>query len=126
MTDQDRIESIDLSLAFLPLATPVSDAKVLTGRQRPLTRVAFLFARVRTADGAEGLGFSYSKRAGGPGLYAHAREIAPELIGEDPSAAGRRDHAVPEGGGPGRATQAQPRTALRDGAARAPRRRLPA
>ena len=89
MTRPDRIGSIDLSLAFLPLATPISDAKVLTGRQKPLTRVAFLFARVRTADGAEGLGFSYSKRAGGPGLYAHAREVAPELIGEDPSDIGR-------------------------------------
>ena len=89
MTRQDRIESIDLSLAFLPLATPISDAKVLTGRQRPLTQVAFLFALVRTADGTGGLGFSYSKRAGGPGLYAHAREIAPELIGEDPSDIGR-------------------------------------
>ena len=89
MTGADRIDSIDLSLAFLPLATPVSDAKGLTGRQQPLTRVAFLFARVRTADGAAGLGFSYAKRAGGPGLYAHAREIAPELIGEDPSDIGR-------------------------------------
>ncbi len=29
----DRIEHVKLSLAFLPLATPVSDAKVLTGRQ---------------------------------------------------------------------------------------------
>ena len=33
MTRPDRIDSIDLSLAFLPLATPISDAKVLTGRQ---------------------------------------------------------------------------------------------
>ena len=89
MTRPDRIGSIDLSLVFLPLATPISDAKVLTGRQKPLTRVAFLFARVRTADGAEGLGFSYSKRAGGPGLYAHARDVAPELIGEDPNDIGR-------------------------------------
>jgi L-alanine-DL-glutamate epimerase-like enolase superfamily enzyme len=89
MTRPDRIDSVDLSLAFLPLAVPISDAKVLTGRQKPLTQVAFLFALVRTADGAEGFGFSYSKRAGGPGLYAHAREIAPELIGEDPSDIGR-------------------------------------
>src|ERR1700685_68075 len=89
MIRPDRIAAIDLSLAFLPLATRVSDAKVFTGRQKPLTRVAFLFARVAAADGAAGLGFSYSKRAGGPGLYAHAREIAPELIGEDPSDIGR-------------------------------------
>jgi L-alanine-DL-glutamate epimerase-like enolase superfamily enzyme len=81
----DAISSVTLSLAFLPLAAPVSDAKVLTGRQRPLTEVAFLFAEVRAESGAEGVGYSYAKRAGGPGLYAHATEIAPELIGEDPS-----------------------------------------
>jgi len=74
-----------VSLAFLPLAAPVSDAKVLTGRQRPLTEIAFLFAEVRAESGYEGVGYSYAKRAGGPGQYAHAREIAPALIGEDPS-----------------------------------------
>src|SRR5262249_42060886 len=81
----DRIESVQVSLAFLPLAAPVSDAKVLTGRQKPLTEVAFVFAEIRTRDGLEGLGFGYSKRAGGRGMYAHAKEIAATLIGEDPS-----------------------------------------
>ncbi|WP_046498352.1 L-talarate/galactarate dehydratase [Streptomyces odonnellii] len=85
----DRISAVRLSLVRLPLRTPVSDAKVLTGRQKPLTEVAFLFARISTEGGHEGLGFSYSKRAGGPGLYTHAREIAGELIGEDPSDTGR-------------------------------------
>src|SRR5206468_11130158 len=33
--------------------------------------------------------FSYSKRAGGPAQFAHAREVAPDLIGEDPSDIGR-------------------------------------
>jgi L-alanine-DL-glutamate epimerase-like enolase superfamily enzyme len=81
----DAISSVTLSLAFLPLAVPASDAKVLTGRQKPLTEVAFLFAEIRAESGCEGVGYSYSKRAGGPGQYAHAREIASELIGEDPS-----------------------------------------
>ncbi|WP_137925546.1 mandelate racemase/muconate lactonizing enzyme family protein [Cupriavidus sp. 2SB] len=81
----DAITSIRLSSCYLPLATPISDAKVLTGRQKPMTEVAILFAEIRTANGHEGLGFSYSKRAGGPGQFAHAREIAPTLIGEDPS-----------------------------------------
>jgi L-alanine-DL-glutamate epimerase-like enolase superfamily enzyme len=81
----DRIARLGLSLVILPLKAPVSDAKVTTGRQKPLTEVAFLFVEVETRDGLAGLGFSYSKRAGGPGLYAHAREIAPNLIGEDPS-----------------------------------------
>jgi L-alanine-DL-glutamate epimerase-like enolase superfamily enzyme len=81
----DRIEWIRLSLVFLPLATPISDAKVLTGRQKPLTEIAFLFAEVQTRDGHEGVGFSYSKRAGGPGQYEHAKELANNLIGEDPN-----------------------------------------
>jgi L-talarate/galactarate dehydratase len=85
----DRISQVRLSLAFLPLATPVSDAKVLTGRQRPLTEVAFLFAEIETAEGLSGIGFSYSKRAGGPGLYAHAREVGALLIGEDPNDIGK-------------------------------------
>ena len=81
----DRIEHVKVSRVALPLATPISDAKVLTGRQKPLTEVSMLFAEVRTREGREGLGFSYSKRAGGPGQFAHAQEIAPALIGEDPS-----------------------------------------
>jgi L-alanine-DL-glutamate epimerase-like enolase superfamily enzyme len=81
----DRIERIRLSLAFLPLASPVSDAKVAAGRQKPLTEVAFLFAEIDSAQGCAGFGFSYSKRAGGPGLYAHAKEIAPVLLREDPN-----------------------------------------
>lgn len=81
----DRIASIKLSLILLPLKTPISDAKVLTGRQRPLTEVAMLFAEIESERGHHGIGFSYSKRAGGYGLYAHAREIAPNLIGEDPN-----------------------------------------
>jgi L-alanine-DL-glutamate epimerase-like enolase superfamily enzyme len=85
----DRIDEVKLSLAFLPLKNPVSDAKVLTGRQKPLTEVAFLFCEIRTAGGQEGLGFSYSKRAGGPGQYAHAKEIGQLLIGEDPSDIGK-------------------------------------
>ncbi len=79
------IEQVKISLAFLPLATPVSDAKVLTGRQKPLTEVAIIFAEIRTRDGFEGVGFSYSKRAGGQGIYAHAKEIADNLLGEDPN-----------------------------------------
>ncbi|MFB4294009.1 mandelate racemase/muconate lactonizing enzyme family protein [Nonomuraea sp. ATR24] len=79
----DKIAAIRLSSVLLPLSTPVSDAKVLTGRQRPMTEVAFLFAEITTEGGHEGLGFCYSKRAGGPGQYAHARELAPELLGED-------------------------------------------
>jgi L-alanine-DL-glutamate epimerase-like enolase superfamily enzyme len=82
---RDRIEWIALSLALLPLKAAISDAKVLTGRQKPLTEVAFVFAEIETREGQGGVGFSYSKRAGGPGLYAHAKEVAPNLLGEDPN-----------------------------------------
>ncbi|MDQ2585040.1 L-talarate/galactarate dehydratase [Saccharothrix yanglingensis] len=85
----DRIASVTLSSVTLPLPTGISDAKVLTGRQRPMTEVAFLFAEIRTEAGLEGVGFGYAKRAGGPAQFAHAREVAPDLIGEDPSDIGR-------------------------------------
>jgi L-talarate/galactarate dehydratase len=81
----DHIDSVRLSSITLPLKTPISDAKVLTGRQKPMTEAAFLFAEVRTRAGHEGIGFSYSKRAGGPAQFAHAREVAPVLLGEDPN-----------------------------------------
>ena len=85
----DRVASVTLSSVTLPLPDAISDAKVFTGRQRPMTEVAFLFAEIRTEGGHEGIGFSYSKRAGGPAQFAHAREIAPDLIGCDPSDIGR-------------------------------------
>ncbi|NVO14878.1 MAG: mandelate racemase/muconate lactonizing enzyme family protein [Rhodoplanes sp.] len=88
-TADDRIAWIRLSSCFLPLGTPVSDAKVLTGKQKPMTEIAFLFAEIATTDGHRGLGLSYSKRAGGPGQFVHAKEIAPALIDEDPSDIGR-------------------------------------
>jgi L-talarate/galactarate dehydratase len=79
----DSISWVKISRAILPLPQPISDAKVLTGRQKPMTEISILFAEIATRAGHTGLGFSYSKRAGGAGQYAHAVEIAPELIGED-------------------------------------------
>jgi len=81
----DEIVWVRVSSCYLPLSQPISDAKVLTGRQKPMTEIAMLFAEIETRDGHRGLGFSYAKRAGGPGQFAHAKEIAPALIGEDPS-----------------------------------------
>ena len=85
LASEDRIAGVRLTSCYLPLATPISDAKVLTGRQKPMTEIAILFAQGLTEGGHRGLGFTYSKRAGGPGQFAHAREIAPALIGENPS-----------------------------------------
>jgi L-talarate/galactarate dehydratase len=81
----DRIDWVKLSLIYLPLANPISDAKVLMGKQKPLTEVAFVFAEIRTRDGFDGIGFGYSKRAGGRGMFAHAKEIADNLLGQDPN-----------------------------------------
>jgi L-alanine-DL-glutamate epimerase-like enolase superfamily enzyme len=83
MRTGDRIDRVRLSLAHLPPSS-ASDAKV-----PPLTEVAFLFTELGTTDGHAGLGFSYAKRAGGPALYAHAKEIVPLLLGEDPNDIGR-------------------------------------
>lgn len=85
----DSITEVTLSSIVLPLRNPISDAKVLTGRQKAMTEVVFLFVEIRTEQGHEGIGFSYSKRAGGPAQFAHAQEIAPVLIGEDPNDIGK-------------------------------------
>ncbi|WP_303396123.1 MULTISPECIES: hypothetical protein [unclassified Rhodococcus (in: high G+C Gram-positive bacteria)] len=44
----DRIVEVTLSSIVLPLKNPISDAKVLTGRQKAMTEVVFLFAEIRT------------------------------------------------------------------------------
>ena len=54
----DRIAWVRVSSCMLPLATPISDAKVLTGRQKPMTEIAMLFAEVQAAGGHQ--------RRGGP------------------------------------------------------------
>jgi|SRR5690625_293451 len=82
---REAIRWVRLSSVTLPLKDAISDAKVFTGRQRPMTEVVLLFAEVRTTSGLEGIGFSYSKRAGGPAQYAHAKEVADRLLGQDPS-----------------------------------------
>ncbi|MFI9503515.1 mandelate racemase/muconate lactonizing enzyme family protein [Nocardia sp. NPDC052566] len=85
----DEITGVTVSSVTVPLRTGISDAKVLTGRQRPMTEVAVLVAEIETAGGYGGVGLSYAKRAGGPGQFAHARELAPVLLGADPSDIGK-------------------------------------
>lgn len=84
MRTGDRIDRVRLSLVYLPIQSSPGDATA-----PPLTEVAFLFTELGTTDGHAGLGFSYAKRAGGPALYAHAKEIVPSLLGEDPNDIGR-------------------------------------
>jgi L-talarate/galactarate dehydratase len=81
----DSLRHIKLSHVVLPLDQPVSDAKVLTGRQEPLTETVLLFVEIASEDGHKGMGFSYSKRAGGRAQFEHLKEIAEVAIGQDPS-----------------------------------------
>ena len=83
--ETDTISSIKLSKVILPLSNPISDAKVIKGRQLPLSSVALLITQIYTHEGHEGLGFSYSLRTGGEAQFAHAYEIADIIIGEDPN-----------------------------------------
>ncbi len=85
MKNGDKITRVALSSINVPLDTAVSDAKVLTGRQNPLKDVALLVAEIETRDGLSGLGFTYTLRTGGPAQFAHAKEVSPCLIGEDPN-----------------------------------------
>jgi L-talarate/galactarate dehydratase len=85
----DPIQHVEVSLCRVPLPQAVSDAKVSTGRQKPLTHVDLLLAEIETCHGEMGFGFSYSLRAGGHAMLAHAKDIAGELIGEDPDDIGR-------------------------------------
>ena len=82
---QDTIKQITLRAIVLPLKAAVSDAKVLTGKQKSLSEVALLIAEIETEQGYSGIGFTYTLRTGGPAQYAFAKEIAPLLIGEDPN-----------------------------------------
>ncbi|MFB4264040.1 mandelate racemase/muconate lactonizing enzyme family protein [Nonomuraea sp. GTA35] len=84
-----RIASVRFGRYAVPLARPVSDAKVATGRQRPLARIDVLTCEIATEDGLAGLGFSYTTRAGTPAQFAHAKEVGELLLGEDPSGIGR-------------------------------------
>lgn len=85
-SDRDEITGLTLSHVVHPLARPVSDAKVATGRQIPLEAVDLLLVEITSREGLTGLGFTYTLRAGGTAMLALATEIAPMLIGRDPNA----------------------------------------
>ncbi|MBS8227350.1 L-talarate/galactarate dehydratase [Vannielia litorea] len=81
----DRIESLTLRHVVVPMDKPISDAKVLTGRQSPLAALDLLMVEMVSEGGHTGLGFSYTLRAGGAGMYALGCELAPILLGQDPN-----------------------------------------
>lgn len=80
---KSEIRGLRVSHVVVPLANPVSDAKVATGRQAPLSAVDLLFVEAAAADGAVGVGFSYTLRAGGTAFFALAEEIGPAVVGAD-------------------------------------------
>jgi len=82
---QDAIAGLKISHIVIPLKVALSDAKVLTGRQSPLSAVDILTVEAVSEAGHRGMGFSYTLRAGGAGMFALAAEIAPRIIGHDPS-----------------------------------------
>lgn len=81
----DKITNVEIKLLKVPLAKPVSDAKVIMGKQTPLTHVWLTCAIIETEAGLSGFGYTYCKRNGGTAQYALAKEFAPLLIGEDPN-----------------------------------------
>lgn len=86
---QDALVGLTLSHIVLPLKNPLSDAKVLTGRQSPLGAVDILACEALSENGHRGMGFAYTLRAGGTGMFALGCEIADRIIGHDPNDIGR-------------------------------------
>lgn len=85
----DALSGLKVSLIRVPLANPISDAKVLTGRQKPLADIDILAVEAVTEGGVRSMGYSYTLRAGGAALFSLAQELAPSLLGEDPNDIGR-------------------------------------
>lgn len=81
----DRINRVEVRLIKVPLEKPVSDAKVIQGKQTPLKEIMIAAATITTDEGRSGFGYTYCKRNGGPAQYELSREYAPLLIGEDPN-----------------------------------------
>jgi len=76
-----KIESIETELYNIPLATVLTDSSHGTMRD-----FAIVVVRIRTQDGAEGLGYTYTVgQTGGGAVLSHVRDdLAPMLKGADP------------------------------------------
>ena len=74
------IQSIEILLVDLPPPVPRSDAiQSFVTQETPIVRI-------RTADGGEGTGYSYTIGTGGSSVIALLKDhLAPRLIGRDPS-----------------------------------------
>ena len=74
------IQSVEILLVDLPPPVPRSDAiQSFVTQETPIVRI-------RTADGGEGTGYSYTIGTGGSSVIALLKDhLAPRLIGRDPS-----------------------------------------
>jgi L-alanine-DL-glutamate epimerase-like enolase superfamily enzyme len=74
------IQSVEILLVDLPPPVPRSDAiQSFVTQETPIVRI-------RTADGGEGAGYSYTIGTGGSSVIALLKDhLAPRLIGRDPS-----------------------------------------
>lgn len=76
-----RIVSIEPRLFHIPLAEVLSDAK-----HGDHTHFELITATIRTNDGMEGTGYTYTGGRGGHAIHAMiAHDLAPTLMGEDPA-----------------------------------------
>ena len=78
---ESKIEGLSVSHTFMPLKNPVSDAKVANGLQTELRGIDLFFVEIFDNYGAQGVGFSYTLRAGGDALFSLSCEIASSLLG---------------------------------------------
>jgi L-alanine-DL-glutamate epimerase-like enolase superfamily enzyme len=73
------IAALDVDLYRVPLPVVLSDATLPA-----IPHFELVTARVRDADGAEGVGYTYTVGAGGAAIRSLiARDLAPVLLGED-------------------------------------------
>jgi L-alanine-DL-glutamate epimerase-like enolase superfamily enzyme len=78
---ESRIDSIETGLYHVPLASVMTDA-----RHGIMRDFAVITVRIRTEDGTEGLGYSYTVgQTGGSAVHALVRDsLAPLVMGADP------------------------------------------
>src|SRR5436309_3272675 len=73
------IAALDVDLYRVPLPVVLSDATLPA-----ISHFELVTARLRDADGAEGVGYTYTVGAGGAAIRSLiARDLAPVLLGED-------------------------------------------
>jgi len=79
------VESVECELLRVPLVRAVSGSSSRAGvTPRPLNTWDVIVVRIRTQDGAEGVGFTYELRESGEPVVAIIRtDLAPRVIGID-------------------------------------------